>query len=205
MTGYLILLVVIAASIGALWVLGLRSGMLQAAAAALLLGGAGYAFQGRPGTPGSPARGAEAPDIAPLDSARHAFFGEFTPAESWLRMSDALASRGNSEDAANLLQSAVRQHPNDPQLWIGFGNALVDHAHVLTPAAEFAYRRAAELAPGHPAAPFFMGLALARSGERQAALDIWRSMLESAPPKAGWRPLVEAGIEALESSPPKPR
>jgi cytochrome c-type biogenesis protein CcmH len=65
------------------------------------------------------------------------------------------------------LQNAVGKYPGDAQLWIGLGNALVDHAHGLTPPAEFAYKRAAELAPGHPAAPFFYGLALARSGTGQ--------------------------------------
>ena len=30
------------------------------------------------------------------------------------------------EDAAGVLQSAVREHPDDPALWVGLGNALVD-------------------------------------------------------------------------------
>jgi cytochrome c-type biogenesis protein CcmH len=79
---------------------------------------------------------------------------------------------------------------------------LVDHAHGLTPPAEFAYRRAAELAPGHPAAPFFYGLALARSGDRQAAVEIWRRILADAPADASWRPLVEQGVATLSA--PRP-
>ena len=95
----------------------------------------------------------------------------------------------------------MREHPGDPQLWIGLGNALVDHAGVLTPAAEFAFERAAELAPGHPAAPFFLGLALARSGDRAGAVKLWRKMLAEAPADAGWRPLVEDAIAALSPRP----
>lgn len=202
MTGWVILLVLILGSLAALWFLGLRGALLQASAAALLFGAAGYAVQGRPGLAGAPTRSESAGDVIPLTEARQAFFGSFTRNGHWLAISDALARDGKSADAAGILQSAVREHPDDAELWVGLGNALVDHAHVLTPPAELAYRRAAELAPGHPAAPFFYGLALARSGDPQAAVAIWRRTLANAPPKASWRPLVERGIAAF-SRPPR--
>jgi cytochrome c-type biogenesis protein CcmH len=199
--GWLILLLLIAASVGALWLLRVRGPALTAAAAALLLGAAGYAFQGSPNLPGAHAQSDEGRDIFPLTEARHAFFGDFAPAESWLRMSEALARAGSSEDAVGILQNAVRRYPGDPELWIGLGNALVDHARGLTPAAELAFRRAEEVAPGHPAAPFFYGLALARSGDREGALKLWKQVLAKAPPKAAWRPLVEQGVAALATPP----
>jgi cytochrome c-type biogenesis protein CcmH len=199
--GWAILLLLGAASLGALWRLGVRGGMLKACAAALLLGASGYALQGRPDLAGSPAQGSEVHDIFPLTEARHAFFGNFTAAESWLRISEALARDGKSEDAVGILQNAVRRYPGDAQLWVGLGNALVDHARGLTPPAELAYQRAAELAPGHPAAPFFYGLALARSGDRQGALRLWNRILATAPPHASWRPLVEQGVVALGREP----
>ena len=200
--GWLILLFLIAASAGALWLLKVPGGLLTAAGAALAFGAAGYALQGRPELPGAPAEAALANDFAPLTEARHAFFGNFTGEESWLRMSEALARAGNSEDAVGILQNAVGRYPNSPQLWIGLGNALVDHAHGLTPPAELAYQRAAELSPGYPAAGFFYGLALARSGQREAAVATWRQILVNAPPKASWRPLIETGIIALSRPPP---
>jgi len=199
--GWLILLALIAVSLAALWWRGVRGGLLTASAAALLLGASGYALQGRPSLPGAPAAGDEARDVFPLTDARHAFFGHFTPAESWLRMSEALARDGKSEDAVNILQNAVRRYPADPQLWIGLGNALVDHSRGLTPPAELAYKRAAEMAPGHPGAPFFYGLALARSGDRQGALTVWQEILKTAPADAEWRPLVEQGVAALSKGP----
>jgi cytochrome c-type biogenesis protein CcmH len=202
--GWLILIALIAASLAALRLLGVRGAPLTAGAAALLLGAAGYALQGSPGQPGAPAQGGEARDVIPLTEARHAFFGNFTSAESWLVMSEALARGGNSEDAVNILQNAVRRYPADPQLWIGLGNALVDHARGLTPPAQLAYERAAALAPGHPAAPFFYGLAVARSGDRAAAVQLWRSILADAPKDASWRPLVEQGVAALSRSPSAP-
>lgn len=199
--GWLILFLLIGATLGLLWLLGLRAGVLTASAAALLLGASGYALQGRPDTPGAPAKGGEGHDIFPLTDARHAFFGYFTPAESWLRMSEALARDGESEEAVGILQNAVKRYPGDPQLWIGLGNALVDHARGITPPAELAYKRAGQLVPGHPAAPFFYGLALARSGDRASALKMWTQILKTAPEGAGWRPLVEKGITALGTGP----
>lgn len=202
--GWLVLLILFALSLAALRLLGVRGGLLTAGAAALLLGASGYALQGQPDMPGSPARGSEGGDVFPLTEARHAFFGQFTPAESWLRMSEALARDGQSADAVGILQNAVRRYPGDPQLWIGLGNALVDHGRGLTPPAELAYQRAAAMAPGHPAAPFFYGLALARSGDRAGALAQWKQILATAPPKASWRPLVEQGVAAL-SAPQRPQ
>jgi cytochrome c-type biogenesis protein CcmH len=198
---WVILLLLIGASLTLLWWLGVRGGLLTAGAAALLLGASGYALQGSPNAPGAPAASDEGHDIFPLTEARHAFFGNFTPAESWLRISEALARDGKSEDAVGILQNAVKRYPGDPQLWVGLGNALVDHARGLTPPAELAYRRAAEMAPGHPGAPFFYGLALARSGDRQGALAVWQQILKTAPKDAGWRPLVEQGVAALSGQP----
>ena len=200
--GWAILLLLIGLSFGALRLLRVKGAALTASAAALLLGGAGYALQGSPDLPGAPAQHMESGDIFPLTEARHAFFGNFTPAESWLRISEALARNGNTEDAVGILENAVKRYPGDAQLWIGLGNALVDHARGLTPPAELAYRRAAEVAPGHPAAPFFYGLALARSGDREGAVKLWKDILAKGPPDASWRPLVQQGVEAL-SAPPR--
>ena len=199
--GWIVLLALMLLSIAALWLLGVRRAGLTASAAALLLGGAGYALQGSPDMPGAPALGMEGRDVLPLTEARHAFFGNFTPAEPWLRMSEALARDGKSEDAVGILENAVKRYPGDPQLWIALGNALVDHARGLTPPAELAYRRAEAAAPGHPAAPFFYGLALARSGDRDGAIKLWKDILAKAPPDASWRPLVEQGVEALSVPP----
>lgn len=198
MSGWIALGLLAGAAIAGLRLLGVRGPILQLGIAALLLGCAGYAVQGNPSLPGSPRAAQSSIPPIPLTKIRQGFFGQFTGAESWLRISEALASRGNTQDAVGALRAGIREHPHDVQLWIGLGNALVDHAGTITPASEFAYRRAAELAPGHPAPPFFMGLALARSGDRDRAVALWRQMLASAPADAQWRPLVEDAVAALE-------
>lgn len=197
---WLILAVLVGMSLLVLWLLGVRGDLLTASGAALMLGASGYAWQGDPRVPAAPAAGSAANEVLPLTAARHAFFGDFSASESWMRMSEALARNGNTEDAVGILNNAVGRYPGDAQLWVGLGNALVDHAHMLTPPAEYAYRRAAEVAPGNPAGPFFHGLALARSGDPKAAVAIWQSILATAPKDASWRPLIEQGVAAL--SPP---
>jgi len=72
----------------------------------------------------------------------------------------------------------------------------VDHAQGLTPPAEFAYRRAAQLLPGHPAPRFFYDLALLRSGGGDPAVkDLIALMREY--PDASWRPMVGTTLLVL--------
>ena len=200
---WLVLLLLVAAALALLWLLKVRGAALTASAVALLIGASGYALQGRPDLPGASAQVAGQGEPVPLAEARHAFFERFTGAESWLVIAEALERRGNTEDAAGLLQNAIRQRPGDVQLWIGLGNALVAHSNGLTPPAEFAFRRAAALNPAHPAPLFFYGLARARSGDPASARMIWLQLLDSAPADAKWRPLVEAGVAALDPNAPQ--
>lgn len=202
MMAWLILAILVAGSLLALRFVGVRGGLWTASAAALMLGATGYALQGDPSVPAAPGIGGKAEQNLPLTAARHEFFGSFSSGESWMRMSEALASSGNNADAVGILSNAVGRHPGDAQLWVGLGNALVDQAHMITPPAEYAFQRAAEVAPGNPAGPFFYGLALARSGDPQAAIAIWQSILATAPKDASWRPLIEQGVAALSQPQP---
>jgi len=201
MSGWVGLLLLVAASLGLLWALRVRGPMMYLSVAALLFGSAGYAFLGQPELPSSPRSAEQRQPPIPLTNLRHAFFGQFTPAEPWLRMSEALARDGKSEDAVGILQNAVKRYPGDAQLWVGLGNALVDHARGITPAAELAYRRAEQVTPGYPGPSFFYGLALARSGDREGAVKLWRDILAKAPKDASWRPLVDQGVAALSGPP----
>lgn len=199
--GWLFLLLLIAAASALLWLLKVRGPLLKLALATMMLAAGGYTLQGRPGLPGSPATSSQAIEGVSLARARHVFFGEFNASERWLLLSDAFARRGKTAEAAGVLQTAVQKYPRDLPLWIGFANALVEHGGGLTPAAKLAFDRAEALAPGHPATGFFRGLAVARSGDPQAAVAIWRELLANAPADASWRPLVEDGVTALSTAP----
>ena len=197
--GWLIFGGLVALTGAGLWWLGhLRGAQAQLVVAALMIGGAGYALQGRPGLPGAPQEaGRRAPPL-PLTEPRQAMLGRFNSSDRWLTIADSFASRGNTEDAVDVIRSGLRADPEDFGLWIGLGNALVDHAGMVTPAATLAYARARELAPRHPAPLFFEGLALARSGKRDEGLQLWRRALALTPPGTSYRPMIEGGVGALE-------
>ena len=199
MNGLLILALVVAVTLGVLRLLKLRGAILTLAAAALMLGAAGYALQGRPWLAGNPHLAATRPPPVPLTAARKALMGQFNAADMWMTISEGYASRGQTQDAVGVMNSAIRQRPTDYAMWVGLGNALSDHARTLTPAAQFAFARAAELAPGHPAPTFFLGLAEARAGQPARALKRWRQILANAPAEASWRPLVENAVLAVSS------
>lgn len=197
MTGLFLLAVIAFLTLALLWLLRVRGPQLTLAAAALAFACAGYAFQGRPGLAGSPSTAASKEPPVALTKARKAMMGQFTAADTWTTIAEGYASRGKTQDAVGVMRSAIRARPTDYAMWVGLGNALADHARTLTPAARFAFQRAAELAPHHPAPRFFLGLALARSGKPDEALVLWRAILADAPADASWRPFVEDGVMAL--------
>jgi len=202
MMGWIALAILFVLAVAALWLMRVRGPLLQLCVAFLLFGCAGYAVQGSPGLPGSPRAAAPAGTILPMGPLRHAFFGQFNGEEPWMVMADSFASQGDTEGEAGVMSQAVKVHPDDYILWVGLGNALVDHAGVLTPAAEYAYKHAAELAPGYPAPLYFFGLALARSGDRDGAIAAWKQVLANAPADAAWRPVVEDSIATLSGAKP---
>jgi cytochrome c-type biogenesis protein CcmH/NrfG len=196
--GWLVLLVLALAAFAAVWRFGrLDAAGMQLLAAALLLACAGYGWQGRPGTPGSPRAAAErppAPETA-FATLRRDMFGRFDTADRWLSMSERYLARGDTREAAGLIRSAIRAHPENAILWTGYGDALVLHGNgVLSPAADLAFRRAVSLAPKHPGPRIFHGIALAQNGRLEEAERRWRQALALSPPGAPWREALERQI-----------
>lgn len=205
--GLLLLLALVAATGLALWWLGkLRGAAVQLTLAALMIGAAGYALQGRPSLVGAPKDAGRRLAPLPLTEPRQAMLGRFNQSDRWLTIADGFAQRGDTLNAVGIIRAGLREHPDDAALHIGLGNALVDHAGMITPAATLAYGRARQLAPELPASFFFEGLALARSGKRAEALALWRRALVLTPPGTSYRPIIEGGIAALSGAPlPAPR
>lgn len=180
---------------------GLRGPWPAVAALALALALVGFGLRDWTGRGGQPQPAAKPNESASLVEARGAFLGQFHRTSHWLIISDSYASRGQTQNAATILQSAIRAHPRDYALWLGLGNALTDHAKRLTPAARLAFARSAKLAPSSPAPGYFLGLAKARSGDPEGALADWNKILADAPATASWRPLVEDQIATIEGLP----
>ena len=170
--------------------------------AALLFGIAGYALQGHPGQAGAPHPPAETAKLADaaLIKERQQMGQAFGKGQSWLVLADALTRQGQFGAAADVLHNALAKAPKDADLWVALGNALVGHSDgMITPAAQFAFQKAADIAPDHPGPPFFMGLALAQTGRLAEARTLWAQLLERSPPDAPYRADLEARLARLDS------
>ncbi|QGN56043.1 tetratricopeptide repeat protein [Novosphingobium sp. Gsoil 351] len=202
MTWVLIVLLAIGVFAALVWLLKLPRTGWEWAGAALLLGLAGYALQGSPGQPGAPKPPVETPGTADaaLIAQRQAMGSAFGSGQSWLVVADGLSRQGQYGAAAQVLRTAVHQNPKDADLWVALGNALVGHGDgFISPAAQFAFQRAATISPTHPGPPFFMGLALAQSGRLAEARVIWARLLEQAPKEAGYRADLESRLARLDA------
>jgi len=169
--------------------------------AALLFGLAGYAVQGHPGMPGAPKAPVEDQRTADAEllRQRQAMGDKFGQGQSWLVVADALSREGQFRAAADFLGAAVRKHPDDADLWVALGNALTGHSDgMITPAAKFAFVRAARINPDHPGPPFFMGMALAQSGHLVEARAMWADLLRRTPPDAPFRADLAARLGRLD-------
>lgn len=203
MSGLLISLVLALATAGGLvaW-LRPRRGIAQLIAATALFGLAGYAWQSAPGlaghpavVPGADARGADT--LFALD--RRVWLATVGVDAMQLDGADALIRNGKADYAAGILRAGTMRDPENMMLWLGLGNALQAYAGgAITPAARYAFDRAAQVAPNHPAPAYFLGLAEVQMGDLEGAADVWRSLLAGAPRDAAWRTRVAARLATIE-------
>ena len=185
--GWITLAVIGAVAFAALRLIGVPRPLGWFAAAALMLGATGYALQQRAGLPGHPVKAdAEAIDV---DPGMVAFRGVILPGDApALAAADDHLRRGEARAAVEGLLQAIRQQPRDAALWTGLGSALAAHDGAqVSPAAQFAFRRAWQLAPDQPGPPFFLGLAYVQSGDLAAAKTAWLRALRLAPRDAPYR------------------
>ena len=175
----------------------------EAIAAALVLGIAGYALQASPGLPGAPKPAAE--EISKSASAMVEARGKVSDSsiptsDRWFVIADGLARNGRYADAAEILRGSVEANPGNPEGWLAMGNALVAHADgMLTPAALYAFRRAARADPAAPGPPFFLGLAFAQSGRYAEARQLWAGLLARTPADAPWRGPLADQLKRLDA------
>ena len=199
---WVVLLAIVAAVFMAMVkLLRLPRGGWEWVGAALLAGIAGYALQGSPGQPGAPKPPVETARTADeaLIAERQAMGAAFGSGQSWMIVADGLSRRGQYGAAAQVLRSAIRESPRDADLWVALGNALVGHGDgFISPAAQFAFQRAATISPQHPGPPFFMGLALAQSGRLVEARTVWAQLLAQAPKEASYRADLEQRLARLD-------
>ncbi len=211
--GWIMVVAMAAAAFLGLWRIGrVPRPTWELIGAGLLLGLAGYAWQGNPGLAGTPvAAKSAAAEIDPkLIEQRKAMMGSFGTEAQWLDTADTFGRLGSPRDSVTVMLGGIRAFPKSADMWVGLGNALVNHAEgMMTPAAQYSFQKAADLSPEHPGPPFFMGLALAQSGQFDRAEAIWTALLARTPAQAPWRADLETRLTGLraqmgKSMPPVP-
>jgi cytochrome c-type biogenesis protein CcmH/NrfG len=188
---------------GMIWIGRLPVAARPLAGAAIMLGLTGYALQGSPSLPGKPVAAPEEPEGfgKAITDQRQGMAERFGPAAQWLGMSDGFARTGKTELAARTLEKGLETHPDNVDLWVGLGNALVAHGGgMMSPASALAFDEAAKRDPAHPAPPFFAGLALAQSGDYRGANAVWSELLSRSPADAPWRMDLEMRLAQLRAA-----
>lgn len=188
---------------GMIWLGKLPDAARPLAAAAVMVGLAGYALQGHPSLQGRPVATLPEPDGfgEAITDRQNGMADRFGPAAQWIAMSDGFARTGKTQYAAQTLEKGLERYPDNVDLWVGLGNALVAHGGgMMSPAAALAFDEAAKRDPGHPAPPFFAGLAMAQSGDLKGAEAVWSRLLARTPADAPWRADLEMRLAQLRQA-----
>lgn len=202
MNGWVILSVLSLASLAGMVLIGkLARGLWQVAAAAILLAMTGYALQGRPSLPASLAKPIEAKNdaAAALLTMRAEMDQSFGVAKRYLVTADSFARSGDYKLSASYIQSGLREHPRDADLWTALGVQLMLASEgKISPPAKLAFDKARVNWPLHPGPDYFQGLSDLFAGDVFSAIAHWELALTKATPKAKWRPRVESQLAALK-------
>lgn len=197
-----VMLVLIALTTAALLAfLGVPRLLWPLAGAALMLGAAGYAWQGQPDLSAQPVA-ADAVKLPPSDAykkLRDTFFGRFGGESMYFGISDVALANGDTDFAARALTGGVDYAPQNAAMWNELGNVIALHdGGVVSPAAQLAYRRAMLLAPRNPGPPLFLGLAYIRAGEYAKARPLWVHALALTPKDASYRYEIARQLALLD-------
>lgn len=169
--------------------------------AAIAAGVIGYALVGQPQLPAAPAPPVVVnPAVRPAaEQASARLLQNHGDVRAWLTLSDALIREGQTAAAVDALQSALQTAPDDVNLWVQLGVALVAHAEgEVVPAARLAFDRASQRDPEHPAPQFYLGLSWLQAGAATRALEVWQPLAATAPADAPWKATLDRHIEMAQ-------
>ena len=188
--GWLWLAAIGGAALAVLWLAGVSRGVWTFVASALMLGAAGYVWQGRATLAGHPV----AFDSKPIEveDGMVAFRSAIMPGKPGddriLVTADDRLREGDTAAAAQVMLDAIAAAPGHAALWAGLGTVTAAHdGGQVSPTVLFAFRRAMALDPNAPGPPYFLGLAYAQAGDLAAAKLSWLRALALTPREARWR------------------
>ena len=203
MNGWVALVLLAAISLAVIiWFGRLPKGLWQVAASSILLGMTGYALQGRPATPSSPAKSLAAKEDAAVQlvEMRADMDQSFGSAKRWLVTADSFAKQGDYPLSASYIQSGLRNEPENPDLWSALGLQLMLASDGrMSPPAQLAFDKARFIRPNYPAPYYFAGLARLFGGDLDGAILLWEKTLSLATPNAKWRARLESQLQAAKA------
>jgi cytochrome c-type biogenesis protein CcmH len=202
MNGWVALTLLAAGSLGVIVALGrLPKGLWQVAAATILLGMTGYALQGRPAIPSSPAKSLAAKEDAAVQliAMRNDMDQSFGGAKRWLVTADSFAKLGDYQLSASYIQAGLHKNPKDADLWSAMGLQLMLASQgQMSPPAQLAFDKARTIRPDYPAPYYFGGISRLFGGDIDGAILLWEKALSLASPNAKWRPKLESQLNAAK-------
>jgi cytochrome c-type biogenesis protein CcmH len=203
MTGWIAILLVSAfAAGGILLFTPTRRRLWPVVLAAIVLGLAGYAWQGRPDQPQAPAKtiASELKAADALISMRADMDASYGGAKLYLTLADSYAREGNYKFAASYIDGGLRRYPRDGDLWAGLGVVLfLAGDGKMSPPAEMAFANARKYRPLNRAPDYFKGLVALFDGRPAEAMETWQKLVDEAPDQAVWKPKLESQLSGLKS------
>lgn len=180
---------------------GVSPALRPALGAALAFGGLGYTWQNHAALAGRATVADTTPIEVPPDeiALREAMLGRFTGDGAYLIASDGLLRAGHVKSGTRVILMGLAHYPSSLTLWTGLGSALARHdGGRVSPAARLAFARAGQLAPLHPAPPFFAGLAYVRAGDLPTARAYWVRALALCPHTISYRRDIAVRLAMLD-------
>jgi cytochrome c-type biogenesis protein CcmH len=196
------ILIAAAVTAGLLLLVPLRKQLWPVIAAAVVLGVAGYAWQGSPQQAAAPAQ----PITAKLKAAdsllqmRADMDTGYGIGKQWLITADSYARSGKYDYSAAFIQAGLRDHPKNGDLWAGLGVVLLLAGDgQMSPPAKMAFANARKFGPRNPSPDYFEGLVELFEGRPAKTVEIWQRLVDDAPDKAIWRPKLESQLGGLKT------
>ena len=123
--------------------------------------------------------------------------------EGWLRLARSYAVLGEQDKAIDAYANASEQAPGRLDILENYAKATlapIDDGAPLPPRVIGIMRDIEALAPDHPDALWFLGVAAAQEGRANDAIASWERLLEVMPADSDRRELVAREIETLKQN-----
>ncbi len=169
-------------------------------AAFLVLGLAGYAFQGKPHLAAAPAQPIMRDNAAAaqLIKLREQMAPTFASAKNWTILGDSMARQGNYKLAMSVVGSGLKEQPKNADLWAALGlyAMLANNGRIGAP-SELAFAKARKFNPNLAAPDYFEGLNALADRQILETLNKWDAALEKAPSDSQWAGTVRGQRASL--------